>query len=184
MSKRKVATKRTQSKPATTPKRAQRPKVAARAQRKKQALIRSPKDQSSPAPRSPEAPTEVYDEREGETRENRARAAALETILQASLRNASDPKISDNIPGRGLDFFGLFASMQAYQAKFLEVTQANTQFTFEFILRLARIRSPLEFWAVIAEFTARRILTIGKDSKELAAFWRPDAIRGLALIGR
>ena len=104
--------------------------------------------------------------------------------MQASLQNASDPKMSDNIPGKGLDLFLPFANMQAYQAKLLEVTQANTQFVFEFIIRLARTKSPLEFWAVIAELTVRRILIVGKESKELAAFWQTDAIRGLALLGR
>jgi hypothetical protein len=135
---------------------------------------------------SPETQTEVYHEAKAETPivDNRARAAAFKTILQTSLPNASGPKISDNIPGKGLDLFLPFANMQAYQAKLLEVTQANTQFAFEVILRLARIKSPLEFWAVIGEFTVRRILTTRKDSQELAAFWRTDAIRDLALLGR
>lgn len=188
MSKRKVATKHAQSnhKPATTPKGGPRPKVAARAQHKKQSLIRSPKDRTSrhTSASSPETPREVSHEPKAEIIDNRARAAALETILQASLQNASGPKMSDNIPGKALDFFLPFASMQAYQAKLLEVAQANTQFVFEFIIRLARTKSPLEFWAVIAELTVRRILIVGKESKELAAFWQTDAIRGPALLGR
>ena len=188
MSKRKVATKRAQSshKPATTPKDAPGLQVSARAQHKKQALIRGPKDRTSPnaAAISPETPREVNHEPKVETPilDNRAQAVALETILQASLQNASGPKMSDNIPAIGLDLFLPFANMQAYQAKLLEVTQANTQFAFEFVLRLARIKSPLEFWAVIAELTVRRILTVGKEAKEFAAFWQTDAIRGLALL--
>jgi len=177
MRKRKVAAERAQRnrKPATTSKRSQRPKVAARAQHKRQALIKSRKD--SAAASSSEEPAEIYQEPKAETSvaDNRARAAALETVLQTSLQNEFSPKMRDNAPR--LDVFLPFSNMQAYQAKFLEVTQANTQFAFEFILRLARIRSPFEFWAVITEFTARRIMTIGKESKELATFWRADAIR-------
>jgi hypothetical protein len=190
MSKRKAATKRPLSnhKPASMPKRAQRPKVATQAQHKKQAVIRSPKDRTSrPAHAgSPDAPTKVHHEPKAQAPiiDNRARAAALETVLQASLQNASGPKMNDNIPGRGFDLFLPFANMQAYQAKLLEVTQANAQFAFEFSLRIARIRSPLEFWAVIAEFTGRRFLTIMNDSKELAAFWRTDAIQDVTALPR
>lgn len=193
MSKRKVATRRAPSrhKPATTPKRARRANVTARAQHKKQALIRGPKG-STPKGRtlrdaSAEVRTEAGHEPIAATPivDNRARAAALETILLASLQDKAGPETRDNGPGKALDVFLPFANMPAYQARLMELTQANTQFAFEFILRLARIRSPLEFWAVIAEFTARRIMTIGKDSKELAAFWRPDVFRDFtALPGR
>ena len=190
MSKRRVATKRspTRHKSATTPKRTQRPKVAARAQHKKQAILRSRKDRTSrpAAAGSPEVPTKIYHEPKAEVPiiDNRARAAALETILQASLQHASGPKMNGNVPGRGLNLFQPFSDMQAYQAKLLEVTQANTQFAFEFSLRLARTKSPLELWAVIAEFTGRRLLTIMKDLKELAAFWRIDAARDLTAQSR
>ena len=127
MSKRKMATKRAlhNHKPATAPKRAQRPKVAARAQHRKQALIRSRKD--SAAAGSPEGTVEIYQEPKPEipNADNRARAAALETILQASLQNEFSPKMRDDIPGKGLDFFLPLANVQAYQAKFLELTQGK-----------------------------------------------------------
>jgi len=42
--------------------------------------------------------------------------------------------------------------MQVYQAKLLEMAQANVQFAFEFGPRLATIRSPFEFFALISEF--------------------------------
>jgi len=175
MSKRKAATKR-----------ARRPKVAARPQRKKQAVVRSPKDRLL-RPRAAaltEAPIEGHDEPKAEAAvlDNRARAAALEAILQASLQNDVGPKMSDSNPGKGMDFAMPLANMQAYRAKLLDVTQANMQFAFEFFQRLAKIRSPYEFWAVIAEFTARRMMMIGKQSKELAAFWRSDATRGITAL--
>jgi hypothetical protein len=190
MSKRKVATKRspTNKKTATTPKRDQRPKVSARAQHKKQAVIRSRKDRTSRpvAAALQAAPTKTDHELNADAAimDNQARAAALEAILQASLQHASGPKMNDNIAGRGLNLFLPFADMQAYQAKLLEVTQSNTQFAFEFILRIARIRSPWEFWAVIVEFTGKRFMMIMKDSKELAAFWRTEAVRDLPALPR
>jgi hypothetical protein len=191
MSKRKVASKRVLSKrkATTSPKRARRQNVASRAQRKTQAFVRSPKDSPSRhvATNSTKAPIEVHDDPKPETPivDNRARAAALETILQASLQNDFTGKLRDSIPGRGFDFSLPLAKMQDYQAKLLEVTQANVQFSFEFMQRLATTRSPFEFWAIIAEFAGRRIVMIGKHSKELAAFWRSDAIRDLmALPGR
>jgi hypothetical protein len=56
----------------------------------------------------------------------------------------------------------------AYQAKLLEMAQANTQFAFEFAQRLATIGSPVEFPSVIAEFTGKRIAMFRKYSKEMA----------------
>ena len=74
--------------------------------------------------------------------------------------------------------------MQAYQAKLFEIGKANVQFAFEFGLRLATIRSPIEFFAVIAEFTSRRIDMVGQHSKEIAAypFWRIEASRELTAL--
>ena len=48
------------------------------------------------------------------------------------------------------------ANIMAPQAKFLEVAQANTRFAFEFTQALAMVRSPFEFFDVIAKFTKRR----------------------------
>ena len=58
--------------------------------------------------------------------------------------------------------------MQAYQAKLLEMAQANMQFAFEFAQKLATIRSPFEILSVIAEFTSKRIDMFRKYSKEMA----------------
>jgi Phasin protein len=71
---------------------------------------------------------------------------------------------------KALDFSSAAANVRAYQAKLLEMAQANMQFAFEFAQRLATIRSPLEFPSVIAEFTNRRIAMFQKYSKEMAEF--------------
>jgi hypothetical protein len=66
------------------------------------------------------------------------------------------------------DFSSATANVRAYQAKLLEVAQANLQFAFEFAQRLAAVRSPLEFLSVTAEFTSKRIAMFQEYSKELA----------------
>jgi len=102
--------------------------------------------------------------------------------LEHGVWNAILRRLLSSSDRKGFDFSQLIASAQAYQAKLLEVTQANMQFVFDFSQRLATIRSPFEFLAVITEFTGRRIIMIGKHSKELSSFWRIDAFRELAAL--
>ena len=132
-------------KPATAPKRARNPKMAARAQRNKQAIVRS----------SPE----LHDDPKHEVSIIEPRADALVDGLSQ--------RMTDSDPTKG--FALATANMQAYQAKLLEIAGANAQFAFEFGLRLATIRSPTEFFGVITEFTSRRVDMFGQHSKELAA---------------
>jgi len=58
--------------------------------------------------------------------------------------------------------------VQAYQAKLLEMAQANMQFAFEFAQRLSAIRSPFEILAVIVEFTSKRIDMFQNYLKDMA----------------
>jgi len=59
------------------------------------------------------------------------------------------------------------AGVGIYQAKLMEMAQAEVEFAFEFAQRLARIRSPIEFLAVIPELMTRRIGMFRKYSKEM-----------------
>jgi hypothetical protein len=118
---------------------------------------------SSVAGDSTEPRVEVRADATQEIRNVESPAAAFHSILRAGFSTM------EGIPVKGFDFLSLTANMQAYQAKFLEVAQANMQFSLHLTQRLAAIRSPFEFGAVVAEFTGRRILMIGKHSKELAA---------------
>jgi hypothetical protein len=63
--------------------------------------------------------------------------------------------------------------MPVYQPKLLAVAQVNVQFCFEFGLRLTTIRSPTNFFVVIAEFSSRRIDMFVQQSNEIAEypFW-------------
>jgi hypothetical protein len=149
-------------KPATASKRARNPQRAARAQRNKQAIVRSPKENFLRSIPPVEAPRKLYDDPKHQAR--------IETRV-----DALPDDLSQRMSDQSTEGFSLAtANMQAYQAKLLEITKANVQFVFEFSLRLATIRSPTEFFAVIAEFTSRRIDMFGQHSKEVAAypFWR------------
>jgi hypothetical protein len=61
-------------------------------------------------------------------------------------------------------------NIHALQVKLLEMAQANIQLTFEFGARLATIRSPFDFFAIMAEFTSRRIDMLAKNASQMAAF--------------
>ena len=158
------------SKPATR-KRARRPKVVVRAQRKKQASVRSPNASHLRIVRSTESPSEVHDgSKEDFPMENRHRAAALEAMLQSAVQEK-----------KGFDFSQVIANVQAYQAKFLEVTQGNMQFFFDFSQRLATTKSPFEFLAVVVEFAGKRFIMVLEHSNELGSFWRVGSFRELPL---
>jgi len=73
----------------------------------------------------------------------------------------------DNDSKKGFDFSLTTANVRAYQAKLLEMAQANMQFAFEFPHRLATIRSPVDLLRVIEEFTSKRTAMFRKYSKEM-----------------
>jgi hypothetical protein len=73
------------------------------------------------------------------------------TALQAS----REQTMSDNAQAFG--FSSATASVQAYQAQLQEITQANMQFGFEFVQRLAKIRSPFEIPGLLAELTTKQL---------------------------
>jgi hypothetical protein len=81
-----------------------------------------------------------------------------------------EPQQDDRISSskKATNFSLATANVPAYQAKLLEMAQANIQFAFEFAQRLVTIRSPVEFPSVIAEFTNKRIAMFRKHSSEMA----------------
>jgi len=150
-------------KPATASKHARTPKIAAKAQRATQAILRSPKV------RSRSAATGSVDTSK---RPNVSKPLAMpETslVIENAVPAPQDDlaqKLPEN-PSRGFDSSSA-ANVRAYQTKLLEMAQANMTFALEFSQRLATIKSPLEFFAVIKEFTSSRIAMFGKYTEELA----------------
>lgn len=150
-------------KPATASKHAPSPKTAARAQRTKQAIVRSPKDNPlrPVAAGSTESSPELHND---STQEPLLLVENPSTALQDDFTQM----MRDNDSKKGFDSSSDMANAQAYQAKILEMAQANMQFAFEFAQRLVAIRSPFEFFSVIAEFTSKRIGMFGKYSREMS----------------
>jgi hypothetical protein len=149
-------------KPATASKHARSPKIAAKAQRANQAIVRSPKDSRlrSVAAGSIESPSTRHNNSKQEAPLVENPATALQDDCKQTMR--------DNDSKKGLDFSSATANVRAYQAKLLEMAQATMQLAFEFGQRLATIRSPVEILRVIAEFTSKRIAMFWKYSKEMA----------------
>ena len=138
-------------KPALASKHAAGPKMAAKAHRAAQAIVRSPKDDPLRfvAVGSPEPSSERHNDLKQE-------APLVENPATAS-QDDRKQTTSDTGSRKGLVFPSATANVRAYQAKLLEMAQADMQLAFEFAERLAAIRSPVEFPRVIAEFTGKRI---------------------------
>jgi Phasin protein len=148
-------------KPATASKHLRRPKIVAKAQRAKQAIVRSPKNSSLRS--VTEGSTESLPERN--------ESAQQVSLVQNPATAAQDDfkqTAGDNDSKSGFDLSSTTANVRVYQAKLLEIAQANMQFAFEFAQRFATIRSPVEFLKVIEEFSSRRIAMFRKYSKEMA----------------
>jgi hypothetical protein len=143
-------------------KHARRPKMAAKAQRAIQAMVRSPKVSRlrSVAADSTESPPKGHNQS--------TQQAPLVENPATALQDHCNQTMTDNDSKTGFDFSSATANVRAYQAKLLEMAQANMQFAFEFTQRLATIRSPVEFLSVIAEFTSKRIAMFRKYSNEMA----------------
>jgi hypothetical protein len=153
-------------KPVTASKHARNPKLAARSQRANQDVVRSPKD--SPPPSVAAGPTESPPERHNDSRQEAPFVENPATALQTILQDDCKQTMTDDDSKKGFDFSPATANVRAYQAKLMEMAQANMQFGFEFAQRLATIRSPVEFLSVIGEFTSKRIAMFQKYSKEMA----------------
>jgi len=171
--------KRKPSKPSHSPKIAgpkmAGPKIAAKAQRAAQAVVRSPSNNrvrprragSADAPPKHHEPeqqallvenpvTALQTESPPEQHEPQQEALLAEkpaAALPDDGKRTMTASESRNAP----DFSSAPTSVWAYQAKLLEMGQANMQFPFEFAERLATIRSPFDLFGVMAEFTDRRM---------------------------
>lgn len=162
------------------------PKIAAKAQRAAQAVVRSPGDgglrslgtgstESSPKHNDLkqliENPATALQAESPPEHNDPKQEAVLVGNPTANLQDDDCKQtMTDNASKTALDFSSGAANVRAYQAKLLEMVQANMQFALEFAQRLAAIRSPLEFPGVIAEFTNKRIAMFQKHSKEMAEF--------------
>ena len=155
-------------KPATASKHAHSPRIAAKAQRAAQAIVRSPKDS---VPRSVGADSNELPPKRHEDSQQDVLLVENPLLIEnreAALQHVSK-QMTENDSKKGIDFLSSAnANVRAYQAKLLEMAQTNMQFALEFTQRLAAIRSPVEFPSVIAEFTSTGIGMFRKHSIEMA----------------
>jgi hypothetical protein len=149
-------------KPATASKHARSPKIAAKAQRAAQAIVRSPKASRL---RSAGAGTTESSPKRPDVSQ---REALLVENPVTALQDDDKQTMTDSNSKKWTNFPLATANVRAYQAQLLEMAQANMQIAAEFAQRLAMIRSPVEFFSVIAEFTSKRIAMFRKYSKEMA----------------
>ena len=149
-------------KPATVSKHARSPKIAAKAQRAAQSVVRSPKD--SRLRSAGAGTTELAPKRPDDSQQEALLVENPVTVSQDGYKQTMTDSGSKN----GTNFSLATANVPAYQAKLVEMAQANMQFAFEFVQRLATMRSPVEFPSVIAEFTSKRIAMFRQFSKEMA----------------
>jgi phasin protein len=147
------------SKRKTASKHARSPKIAAKAQLAAQAIIKSTKVARRSVSEAAElAPKPHRDAKPAAPLALETSGAAMEENVTHTMTDKSMSKF---------DLSSVTANVRAYQAKLIEMTQTNLAFSFEFSHRLASVRSPVELFTVIAEFTDKRIALIGKYSKEM-----------------
>jgi len=120
-------------------------RVPAKAQRANQAVIRSPK------------------------------ASRLRSLAADPLHELSPPKghIEPKQETPVVRFDLSLATARAYQAKLLEMAQANLQFALESGPRLASVRSSVELLRVLGELTKERIAMFRKYSSEMVRLSMP-----------
>jgi hypothetical protein len=154
-------------KPATAAKHAHSPKIAAKAQRAAQAIVRSSKNRRQHMGGTGTAESPPKRHNDSQRNDSQQEALPVEN-LATTLHDEYKQTMMSNVSKKGIDFSLAAANVWAYQAKLLEMAQANMQFAFEFAQRIAAIRSPVEFPSVIAEFTSKRIAMFRKHSTEIA----------------
>ncbi len=162
------------------------PKMAAKAQRAAQAVVKSPSGRSlrsldpgsiEPSPKDNEAERILDDqsaalksEAPASQRDDPQQEAPVDETQAAAVRDDSKQTMTSNGSKTALDFSPPAADVRAYQEKLLEMAQVNMQFAFEFAQRLLTVTSPLEWVSVVMEFTNKRVAMFQKYSKEMAEF--------------
>jgi len=82
------------------------------------------------------------------------------TVFQDSLKQKPELK-------NGFEISSATTTVRAYQAKLLEMAQANMQLALEFAQMLVAVRSPVQFLHIIGELTTKRIAMFRKYSSEM-----------------
>jgi hypothetical protein len=147
-------------KPAKQSKQDRSRKPAASAQRASQAVIRSPKPRHlrSVAPTSAGSP-QLHSEPDAPVVEKPATALPVVEKPTIASQDDSQRTMRDNDPTKAFDLFSATANVGPY-TKLPEIALANMRLAFEFVQRLAQIKSPFEIPGVVSELTIRQFATL------------------------
>jgi hypothetical protein len=133
-------------------------KVAAKAQRASQTVVRSPNPPHlrSVAPTSAKSSPVLPTSSEAAVFEKPATATSVPEKPTRASQNDSQRMMRDNDLTRPFDLFSAAANFKAYQRRLPEVVQAYMQFPFEFAQRLAQVKSPFEIPSVFADLATKQ----------------------------
>ncbi|WFU18728.1 Phasin protein [Bradyrhizobium sp. CB3481] len=151
-------------KPGKASKRARSPAIAARAHGKRQAVVRSAKDNLLRPVAA--GPIEFHDDAKKEAPNVEKQEAPEVEKPEAPI--TANPVQAAPCQERGFDPVSATGTIVAYQVKLVQLTQANLRFAFDFSQKLATIRSPFQFADVVVEFTKRRADMLGEQATEMA----------------
>jgi hypothetical protein len=138
-----------------------RSKVAAKAQRARQAVVRSPKPRHvrPVATASNESLPKLLGDPTPEAPVLESPLVALVGVENPAIASGNEGQrtMRDNDLTRAFDVSSAPTTIWAYQRKLPEIAQANLQLAFEFIQRLASVKSPFEIPRVVAELTTKQL---------------------------
>jgi hypothetical protein len=138
-----------------------RSKVAMKAQRASQAVVRSPKHPNlrSVASFSAESSPKVHSRPDAAVFEKATTAIAVPEKPTMASQDDSQRTMRDNDLTKPFNVFSAMTNVGAYQRRLPEVAQAYIQLPFEFTQRLAQIKSPLEIPSVFADLATKQFTT-------------------------
>jgi hypothetical protein len=137
-------------------------KVAAKAQRASQAVVRSPKPRHlrSVAPTSAESSTVLSASPDAAVFETPATATSVPEKATMASQDNGQPRMRQTDLMKALSVFSATTNVAAFQRKLPELAQAYMQLGFEFAQRLSQIKSPFEFASVFAELATKQFALV------------------------
>jgi hypothetical protein len=110
--------------------------------------------------------------------ENETAAAAVKMgqDMAAQLANAAN--------AYGGAFGSSFKAVQDYQAKLMQVFQANAEANMQLAQKMMQIRSPSEFVETMSTHLRERAVAIGEQTKELAALGQEASRNAVENLGQ
>jgi hypothetical protein len=137
-----------------------RSKVAMKAQRASQAVVRSPKHGNlrSVASFSAESSPEVHSRPDATVFEKPTTATPVPEKPTVASQDDTERTMRDGDLAKPFNVFSTMANVGAYQRRLPEVAHAYMQLPFEFAQRLAQIKSPFEIPRVFADLATKQFI--------------------------